>query len=343
MMQASISNVEVVEAESTEVFRSALLDSDLRKFGKASLPDDINRVDNRRLPGPYVLQVISITDTSQPTRFQDFSSAIKGRILRLKLTDGKVNCVAVEYQPLPSVVKIDMLIPGTKVQLKNVLVRSGVILLESTSFKVLGGRVQDLADNWEVQQKYGGSVERTSADTDKAPPFQQFNPNTSKTVSRKEGRKCAPPRPPPPSTPPSPSHCSKSGKEKQPFKALTPAVHEVPTTSQFKLMERLKKNETDTRGHIRTHRVGRRNRLHDDDSNSNNMTLDEWEAQKSSNKQDADDERFARELQESLNLEDDISTSLQGLFTYDRPSADLRGRGRHGKGTKGRSRGRSRH
>jgi hypothetical protein len=92
------------------------------QVGKAALPDNINRIESKRLTGPHVLQVgplpppathmpahkptshpmptqvASAADISQPSRFQD--AGHKGRMLRLMLTDGKINCVAVEYVPL---------------------------------------------------------------------------------------------------------------------------------------------------------------------------------------------------------------------------------------------------
>ena len=58
------------------------------------------------------------------------------RIFRFKLTDGEGrSCVAIESQPLPGV-KLESVIPGTKVCLRGCSVRLGVVLLEPKNFEV---------------------------------------------------------------------------------------------------------------------------------------------------------------------------------------------------------------
>jgi hypothetical protein len=57
------------------------------------------------------------------------------RMLRLKLTDGKTICKAVEMRPLPDVTT-EELPPGTKVCISNASVKAGLLLLDPKSIKV---------------------------------------------------------------------------------------------------------------------------------------------------------------------------------------------------------------
>eukprot|EP00959_Pyramimonas_sp_CCMP1952_P152971 3200121-Pyramimonas_sp.AAC.1 len=72
----------------------------------------------------------------------------KQRMLRLKVTDGKVTAVAVEYRRIS---QLDSnLAPGTKLLFTDATVQSGIAMLQDRMVKVLGGRVDSLADEWEV-------------------------------------------------------------------------------------------------------------------------------------------------------------------------------------------------
>lgn len=51
------------------------------------------------------------------------------RLLRLKLTDGKLSCVAAEFKPVPQLT--EDLPPGTKLCCTNATVRLGVLLLDA--------------------------------------------------------------------------------------------------------------------------------------------------------------------------------------------------------------------
>eukprot|EP00192_Tetraselmis_astigmatica_P019271 CAMPEP_0117683282 /NCGR_PEP_ID=MMETSP0804-20121206/20278_1 /TAXON_ID=1074897 /ORGANISM="Tetraselmis astigmatica, Strain CCMP880" /LENGTH=225 /DNA_ID=CAMNT_0005493787 /DNA_START=186 /DNA_END=859 /DNA_ORIENTATION=- len=164
--------------------RQTLLNYDLRKIGEPTLPQDVNRAVQASLQGPLVLQVVSMDDIGKPSRTAAESSSATGRLLRAKLTDGKLTAACIEYQPISQCSAATA--PGTKVVLKGKCqIRSGIILLESKNIDVLGGRVEALAEPWEVQRKYGGldRVRATGPDADAvAPPFRQFIPgHKSKT------------------------------------------------------------------------------------------------------------------------------------------------------------------
>ena len=57
------------------------------------------------------------------------------RLLRLKLTDGRTTCTAVEFKPV-SALEPDQLVPGIKVCLTSAAVKLGVVLLDAKSIKV---------------------------------------------------------------------------------------------------------------------------------------------------------------------------------------------------------------
>ena len=45
--------------------------TDVLQVGRPFLPDDVNRADSKKLPGPHVLQVVSAADIAQPSKFAD--------------------------------------------------------------------------------------------------------------------------------------------------------------------------------------------------------------------------------------------------------------------------------
>lgn len=74
--------------------------------------------------------------------------------------------------------KKENIIPGTKVKIQGCSVKLGVLLLGSKCLAVLGGRVEELAENYEVQQRYGGPAERggSGAGGTAPPKFLHFDP-----------------------------------------------------------------------------------------------------------------------------------------------------------------------
>ncbi|CAI5458456.1 unnamed protein product [Closterium sp. Yama58-4] len=60
---------------SAQQVRAAALDLDLRRFGEACLPDDVNRAEYRRLPGKLVVQVVSAVNVCEPRGGEDAESA----------------------------------------------------------------------------------------------------------------------------------------------------------------------------------------------------------------------------------------------------------------------------
>lgn len=86
-----------------------------------------------------MLQVVSIADVSKPSVAGTGGSS--GRLLAVRLTDGKVTCKGLEYRKLDCLSEDTP--PGTKVQLSGVSIRMGVLLLEPKCVKVRAGRKGD--------------------------------------------------------------------------------------------------------------------------------------------------------------------------------------------------------
>eukprot|EP00240_Pyramimonas_obovata_P014112 CAMPEP_0118949916 /NCGR_PEP_ID=MMETSP1169-20130426/50465_1 /TAXON_ID=36882 /ORGANISM="Pyramimonas obovata, Strain CCMP722" /LENGTH=211 /DNA_ID=CAMNT_0006896645 /DNA_START=17 /DNA_END=648 /DNA_ORIENTATION=+ len=160
-----------------EDVKKALLDADLRQIGESALPDNVNRVGKSTIKGNFVLQLMAVDDVSQPSAASGGSSGGKHRMLRLKVTDGKMTAVAVEYRPVGQL--NSDLPPGTKLLITDAHIQSGIIMLQEKMMKVLGGRVDALLEEWEVQRKYKGLERPVDASGEQAPPFLAFDPKAA--------------------------------------------------------------------------------------------------------------------------------------------------------------------
>jgi tudor domain-containing protein 3 len=126
-----------------------------------------------------VVQLVRVADVSRPLQTADRAGSGARRLLRLTVTDGHREAKAAEYQPIKQL-QPDMR-PGTKLQLCNVVIFMGVMLLTEQSVRVLGGRVDALADEWEAERQYTG-MHRPDIDLDR-PKFHPFDP-TSEAARR---------------------------------------------------------------------------------------------------------------------------------------------------------------
>ncbi|XP_052795129.1 tudor domain-containing protein 3-like [Mya arenaria] len=148
------------------IIKSAL-DIDLREIGKGWLPEDVNRGKADYVQGPGVLQLQKIRNVSAPKDNEDSQAA--PRIFKFSLTDGHVTCNAVETENLNGVSMSTA--PGTKIFLKvTVDVEHGFLLLNNKNAKSLGGRVDKLAEGWELKRKLA-KQSRATFNTDGGPPL----------------------------------------------------------------------------------------------------------------------------------------------------------------------------
>ncbi|GFR53170.1 hypothetical protein Agub_g15893, partial [Astrephomene gubernaculifera] len=186
--------VEEAEGNVPSVLQN-IFHQDLKKIGKAALPDDVNRT-TTTIKGPVVLQISSVADISRPSLRESSAGGGNDRLLCVRLTDGKVTCKAIEYQRVELL--SEELAPGTKVLLTNATVKNGIVLLNPKCIKVLGGRVEHLAAAWETQRRYGG-VERPRAaggpagsEGEMAPPFRHFVPGRDDKAAKLSGHTTTP-------------------------------------------------------------------------------------------------------------------------------------------------------
>mmetsp|Transcript_31276 Transcript_31276/g.50276 ORF Transcript_31276/g.50276 Transcript_31276/m.50276 type:complete len:546 (+) Transcript_31276:62-1699(+) len=107
-----------------------------------------------KLEGKSLLQVFSVRDIAKPLHKLDQlnSGNAKNRMLHFLLTDGKKKVDAVEYQ---HVLLLDNLpiYPGMKLQLENVEVLNGVLLLRPSSVIWIGGEVESFSKKYLAQIK----------------------------------------------------------------------------------------------------------------------------------------------------------------------------------------------
>uniref|UniRef100_T2M5V4 Tudor domain-containing protein 3 n=1 Tax=Hydra vulgaris TaxID=6087 RepID=T2M5V4_HYDVU len=164
------------------------LNHDLHHIGDNALPENISSGQCTFINGPIVLQVHKQSNISAPAINQESSSA--PRLLKLTLTDGKLNCVAIEYSRLLDI-NTDVLVPGSKVCLlgsTNIL--NGVILLEHGKFVFLGGQVARLKEKWDMMKKTFLN-RKINGVISGPPPFLEFDPTKINEIQKlKNGKSC---------------------------------------------------------------------------------------------------------------------------------------------------------
>ncbi|CDP07906.1 unnamed protein product [Coffea canephora] len=110
------------------------------------------------LQGPKVLQISSVRDIGKSNMAESLENSSNRCLLRFNLTDDQTEIVAVEYSHLSSIP--DDVVPGTKVYHctflleNNAKVRNGIVCLDAKVTRVLGGWVQSLYEEWEMNKKY---------------------------------------------------------------------------------------------------------------------------------------------------------------------------------------------
>lgn len=177
---------------------SELLNSDLRSIGAKSLPQpSLLRNASTFIHGPKILQISSVRDISQSSVDEFLRNSGGRRLLRLCLTDGHSEITAVEYSHVPSIP--DNVVPGTKIRLENkVAVHCGIVCLNPKVLTVLGGVVQPLYEEWEMNQKYSGfsrsSLKKLeNRDTGGPPQFVKLKVGSSSGIADyNAGRSCKP-------------------------------------------------------------------------------------------------------------------------------------------------------
>uniref|UniRef100_A0A0E0FH35 RecQ mediated genome instability protein 1 OB-fold domain-containing protein n=1 Tax=Oryza nivara TaxID=4536 RepID=A0A0E0FH35_ORYNI len=280
---------------SPEAVETELVDVDLRLFGGKSLPDRAAAAATGRrlsyLHGPIVLQVVSVRDIYRSIIDASFKNPQQHRLLRFVLTDGISEAVAIEFFPIPFI--IEDIAPGTKICLENKIpIHNGILCLSAKNISIMGGVVQSLYEEWQMNQKFSGLSRpslRLSQNDDGVgpPPFEKLDV---------EAR---------------PSRTSRSQTN-----SVSEAIPVQNQAAAQKLLQKMTQAAPEDR-YGRGHRFKGKGRQEDTPV----FTLDEWEKRKSAGLKStaqsyiddtSRDEELARQLQEQLDLEDSYvgSTSL---------------------------------
>ncbi|XP_047308208.1 tudor domain-containing protein 3 isoform X2 [Impatiens glandulifera] len=322
-----------------DLIESHLVNMDFRSIGGKSLPEPPVLRKSSHIQGPKVLQVSSLKDISRNSVTDSAGNVHDHRLLRLSLTDGHSQMTAIEYSHIPS---LDDVVPGTKVRLENKApVNNGIVCLSPKLITVLGGVVQSLYEEWQMNKKYSEisrSFLRASkiGETDGPPPFEKLQTRPPQQHSRQDKYPLSTSRPyqktsaPEKWAKPDSRHIPPAihstehiddGKsafnagrlEEKPSSSDTrqkEVVESIPVQNQAaaqKLLQKMNQSSHENRNYRGRRRGGRER--HDD---LPVFTLDEWERKKdvgqTSRREDfpsaSIDEDFARQLQMQYDLED---------------------------------------
>lgn len=314
---------------SPEAVESELVSMDLRMFGGKCLPDRTAAGGTSKrlsyLHGPVVLQIVSLRDIYHSSIDASFKNPQQRRLLRFGLTDGICEAVAIEFSPIPFIT--EEIAPGTKIRLENrVPINNGILCLSAKNVTVIGGTVQSLYEEWQMNQKYSGlsrpSLRLSPSDDGVGPPpFEKLDiearPCRETKVQAYPARKLAVNSGGKPMNEGSNDENRDNIESKVESKQITQdsrpkeVSEAVPVQNQAAAQKLLQKMSQavpeDRRG--RGHRFKGKGKEED----AQVFTLDEWEKRKAiSSKPAAEsyvhdtsrDEELARQLQEQLDLED---------------------------------------
>ncbi|XP_060585964.1 tudor domain-containing protein 3-like [Ruditapes philippinarum] len=172
------------------IIRTAL-NTDLREIAKGWLPEDLNRGRADYVQGPGVLQLQKIRNVSAPKDNEE--SQYAPRLMKLVLTDGHITCSAVETEVLKEIGSKTA--PGSKILLKKMTVgvEHGFLLLNNKNMKHLGGRVEKMAEGWELKKKLAKQQRGSYTTEGGPPPFvpfgQRIGNDAYKTTTRRDNFK----------------------------------------------------------------------------------------------------------------------------------------------------------
>ncbi|XP_050583231.1 tudor domain-containing protein 3 isoform X1 [Bombus affinis] len=141
-----------------------LLDLDLREIGSGQ--GDI-------VQGNIVLQIQKVRNVAAPKSNEESRAA--PRLLKFFLTDGKNNFQAIEVEHI-SFLSLNTP-PGTKILIGcgNVAMSHGIILLRPSNIaQVLGGKVTNLVEKWELNKKLALHTRMRSTEEGGPPPWIPF-------------------------------------------------------------------------------------------------------------------------------------------------------------------------
>ncbi|GFR96842.1 tudor domain-containing protein 3 [Elysia marginata] len=173
----SLETFDAQEKGSKDAILKRILNTDLRDIGASWLDEDINRSKLDYVIGPAVLQLQKLRVVSAPKENEESQAAPK--LCRLSLTDGHVTCSAVTLEPIKGIGVNTA--PGTKVLLSGTIeVETSFLLLTGNNFRLLGGRVESLAEPWELKKTLAKQSLTRARGEGGPPPFVPFGKKIGK-------------------------------------------------------------------------------------------------------------------------------------------------------------------
>ncbi|XP_058116460.1 trithorax group protein osa [Anopheles ziemanni] len=153
------------------------LNTDLREYGGGALASLTSRGTKvESFEGTGVVQLVKLRNLGAPKVNEESKTA--PRLLKLTITDGQTQYVALEHEPIPALSLNTP--PGTKILLKNgpIRITQGVMMLSDKNVTVLGGQVTALVEKWELSRtmaKYakGGRLQFSNSGPPPWIPFGQ--------------------------------------------------------------------------------------------------------------------------------------------------------------------------
>eukprot|EP00906_Rhabdomonas_costata_P033718 RCo047497 len=140
------------------------LHSDLNIIGLGVLHTPVGEMQDGVVDGPIVLQVDDFADISESTLDGASRIAIEGcfggapkRCLKLACTDGRQRLFAMEFRPCEALRGLRV---GAKLQLRNINVCRGLLLLVPGTLNLLGGAVSALEEAFQVRLQHRLAVVR---------------------------------------------------------------------------------------------------------------------------------------------------------------------------------------
>uniref|UniRef100_A0A158R734 Nuclear pore complex protein n=1 Tax=Taenia asiatica TaxID=60517 RepID=A0A158R734_TAEAS len=159
-----------------EPFLYRIFQTDMREYGMGWIESKRGK-DSLDADG-RVLQIARVRNIAVSQTEEDFqtcsdSTGSGSRLLRLTLTDGKSNVLALDVDNSPKL--STQTPPGTKIRLSGcVQIRVGFLILRRNNFEVLQGSVELLCREWLLTRDAKGTRRSHRIGPDAPPPFVSF-------------------------------------------------------------------------------------------------------------------------------------------------------------------------
>ncbi|KAF1752564.1 hypothetical protein GCK72_019124 [Caenorhabditis remanei] len=140
----------ILPKTSQEIVKT-ILNEDLRHFGEASIIN-LQKKEESVFDGPCVLQLLRYRNVSVPRIKEELNQTDPAHsIIRLFFTDGHTSISAVVLQTIPGINSDTP--PGTKIQINGTVpIEGNFLILDKKNVKILGGRVEEMIEKWNVEK-----------------------------------------------------------------------------------------------------------------------------------------------------------------------------------------------